>query len=140
MNRTVLIWAFAILVQPALFASQQAQQITVATDHGPFEFNVKIRVSGAPIISGTITNNTDRSWENARFEVALFDRQQRALKNPMGSPWTLTVRELPREKTVEIGLKVWGDQMAGRVDGKIERFEIRFVGGDFPVSYSVELV
>src|SRR5438874_312199 len=81
------------------------QPVSVPTDDGSFEFNAKITVQGAPIISGQVTNKTSKDWLEARFKVELFDQQGRPLASSWPEPWTFSVSNLVKGSSQEIGLK-----------------------------------
>ena len=144
MKYTVLLLMF--LLKLATAAPAGAQQISVPADGGSFEFDIKIKVSNAPIVSGTVKNQTSKAWTTARFTVDFFNSRGERMQNPMqkfdpyATSWLLEITGLARGKPTEIGVPGWGTQMSGRLEERFSRFEIKFAGGEYEVDYKISLM
>ena len=88
-----VVWCVALLLSVEMFATAQApvlrkESLEIRTPQGVFRFRkLMVRLDGSAIsISGTITNDTERNWRHASFDVALFDERGRQIPVRAGSP------------------------------------------------------
>jgi hypothetical protein len=115
----------------------------ISANQGKFIFNnlkLEIKYGFMPYLSGNITNDTDRGWMDAEFEVILYDKKNEVIARS-SSPEN--IYELAKGETQQIGdvglnEKSLNFSFSDNVK-KAKTYEIKFVGGTYDSDYSITM-
>ncbi|MFM6308511.1 MAG: hypothetical protein ACKPGB_09620, partial [Dolichospermum sp.] len=109
---------------------------SISANNGKFIFNnfiFYIEAGIIPYINGSITNNTNKDWITAKFELILYSE-----KNEIISKTTFSVDRLKRGETTTIGpfkqLYFLQEEIK-----KAKKYEVKFVNGNFGAKYRINM-